>query len=299
MTNSTEKTAVALGFFDGVHIAHQKIILAAVHSAKADGLRPLALSFDVPPALILRGEAPPQLTDIDEKRRLISALGADCVLLPTTRELLGLTGREFAEKVLIGELNAAHAVCGYNYRFGRDRLGAEELRALGRELGFVTEVLPEERLSGGPVSSSRIRELLSAGRISEAEALLGRPYEVTGVVERGKRLGRTMGFPTVNIYPGPLPLARGVYATKITVGGQEHTGVTNVGVNPTVHDSGMRVETHIPGFGGDLYGQVATVCFVCFVRPEQTFPSVEALFAQIGRDTEYVTAYFEGRENQK
>lgn len=286
------KTAVALGFFDGVHIAHQKIIRAAVEAARAQGLKPLALSFDAPPSLVLRGCCPPSLTGNEEKKRLISQLGADCLLLPTTTELLSQSGREFAERELRGRLRAEWVVCGYNYRFGRDRLAPEDLRELGRELGFQVRVLAEERLLGEPVSSSRIRELLASGEPQRAAKLLGRPYSVTGKVERGKGLGRKMGLPTANIYAGQLPLARGVYATRVSFDGQDRIGVTNVGVNPTVHDSAMRVETHLPGFSGDLYGKTLTVRFLKFVRPERLFPSVEELFAQIRRDALEITDFF-------
>ncbi len=289
--NSNAKMAIALGYFDGVHLAHQKIVRRAVYAAKDGGLKPIALSFDCPPSLLIRGKAPLPLTGNDEKKRLIGELGAECVLLPVTRELLGLSGREFAASVLIDKFRISTAVCGYNYHFGRDRLTADDLAALGRELGFDVIVMPEERLDGQSVSSSRIRELLLAGEPEEAAKMLGRHYSVTGEVQRGKGLGRTMGFPTLNLYPGPVPLERGVYASRVIFDGTEHMGVTNVGVNPTVHDSGMRVETHIPDFTGDLYGKSVTVEFLHFIRPECTFPSVEELFAQIRRDTESVREY--------
>ncbi len=283
-----KKTAIALGYFDGVHLAHQKIISRAVELANAGGMRPIALSFDSPPSLLLRGEAPLSLTERGEKERLIGELGAECVLLPVTRELLQMSGRDFAAKVLVNKFHAVAAVCGYNYHFGRDRLTAGDLASLGRELGFEAAVMPEERLGGQSVSSSRIRELLLNGRPEEAALMLGRPYSTAGEVRHGKSLGRTMGFPTVNLYPGPLPLERGVYATRVIFDGAEYAGVTNVGVNPTVHDGGTRVETHILDFTGNLYGKYVTVKFLHFIRPERVFPSVDELFAQIRRDAERV-----------
>lgn len=283
----TQKSSVALGFFDGVHLAHQKIISAA---AAKKGLRPVALTFDAPPVQILRGEPTAVLTDNAEKQRLIAELGAECVLLKTTKELLSMSGREFAEKILSGKMKAAHCVCGFNYTFGSDRLGGKELTELGKELGFSVEILEEERLDGEIISSSRIRNLLAGGDMPAAAALLGRPYSVSGVVEQGKRLGRTMGFPTINIYPAVrrAEMPYGVYAARVAFGGEEHIGVTNVGVNPTVGDGSLRIETHIPDFNADLYGESVEIRFLRFVRPERKFSSVEELFAQIRRDTENV-----------
>ena len=286
-------TSVALGFFDGVHMAHQKIIMAAVNAAEEKGLRPVALSFDAPPALALFGSCPPLLTDNDEKCRLIASLGSECLLLPTTKELLSMTGEEFIRSVLIEQLKADYAVCGFNYHFGRDRQNAGDLTLLGEKYGIEIMVLPEERLDGEVVSSSRIRELLSQGRMEQSAMLLGRPYSLIGTVAEGKHLGRTMGFPTINIYPDIQPLIpRGVYAAKVIFDNQECVGVTNVGVNPTVNDNGMRVETHIPHFDGNLYGKTVEIQLFSFIRPERKFTSVEELFAQIKKDTVRVQEHF-------
>ncbi|MGN1097831.1 MAG: riboflavin biosynthesis protein RibF [Clostridia bacterium] len=286
----SQKSSIALGFFDGVHLAHQKIILAAAGAAREKGLRCAALSFDSPPALILWGEAPPCLTDNGEKRRLIEGLGAQCVLLETTRELLSLSGEDFVKSILLEKMNVSHAVCGFNYTFGRDRLGPSDLKELGEKYGFVVKVLEEERMDGSAVSSSRIRSLISQGKMEAAAALLGRPYSIDGTVEPGKRLGRTMGFPTINVYPSAQRafMPYGVYATKVLFRGEEHIGVTNVGVNPTVHDGNIRIETHIPNYSGNLYGEAVETRFLSFVRPERKFAAVEELFTQIGRDTETV-----------
>lgn len=280
------KTVVALGFFDGVHVAHRAIVSAAVRSARAMGLEALALSFDEPPVRVLRGEDVPLLTDNGQKARLITELMARCVPLPATRELLAMTGREFAENVLMGQFNIAKAVCGYNYRFGSDGLDADNLAALGGELGFEVEIVPEMRVNGESVSSSRIRELLAQGRPGLAALMLGRPYSAFGKVEKGKGLGHKKGFPTLNIYPGPelLPMPHGVYASRAVYEGGARKAITNLGVNPTVHDGRIRIETHVPGFKGDLYGKPVKIEFLRFIRPEREFASVEELFAQIRRD---------------
>ncbi len=279
------RTALALGFFDGVHIAHQKIISAAVDYAREHGLRAAALTFDRPPASVLFGAKERLLTDDAEKRRLIEGLGAERRILAATPSLLAMSGASFVE-LLVREHSAAALFCGYNYTFGSDRLGAEELARLGRERGLFVRVLPEETALGGPVSSSRIRALLAEGSMEQAAELLGRPFSVTGTVERGKGLGRSLGFPTLNIYPsvsGEL-LPHGVYAARIAFGDESRAAVANFGINPTVGDKNIRLEAHILDYSGDLYGRTVTVSLCRFLRPERKFSSVDELAAQIAAD---------------
>lgn len=284
------KTSIALGFFDGVHRAHRKIIRAAVEYGAEKGLVSAALTFDRPPAEVLLGTARLCLTDNLEKGRLISAMGAECVMLGTTPELLKMTGEEFVLEILIKKMAAGALFCGYNYSFGSDKLTAADLLAIGEKYGLHVGVLPQECSGGEPISSSRIRELLGEGDMEGAAALLGRPYSVTGIVEHGKRLGRTMGFPTLNIYPSADRsfIPRGVYATWAVFGGEKHMGVTNIGINPTVGDRNIRIETHLPNFSGNLYGQEVTTEFVRFIRPERKFASVNELFDQVAKDTKTV-----------
>ena len=279
------KTTVALGFFDGVHLAHQKIIRTAVEQAV--GMRALALTFDRAPAEVLFNAPVAYMTSKNERERLIASMGAECVSLSASPELLKMSGEAFVKEILIEKLQAAALVCGYNYSFGSDLLGAGDLKTIGDSFGLSVTVLPEESCGGESISSSRIRTLLEKGETQAAAELLGRPYSITKAVEQGKHLGRTMGFPTINLYPEPwrVQLPRGVYATWVEFGGERYKGVTNIGINPTVGDKNMRVETHIPNFSGDLYGEEVTVYFVRFLRPEQKFPSVEELFSQIAADT--------------
>ncbi len=295
-----KKTAVALGFFDGVHLAHQKIIRSAVAYAKRKGSEANVLNFDRSPAEVLFGALRFYLTDNSEKSEIISALGAECLMLNTEPALLAMSGEDFIRKNVVEKLNAGAVFCGYNYTFGSDLRNSADLRKIGGELGLHVEVADEETVGGQPVSSSRIRALLQNGETEAAAALLGRFYSVTGVVEAGKRLGRTMGFPTMNIYPEPgrALIPRGVYASWAVFGGERHIGVTNIGVNPTVGDSGIRVETFLPGFSGNLYGQEVTIMFVRFMRPERRFASVEELFSQISADAEAVTALMKNRREK-
>lgn len=290
-----EKTSIALGFFDGVHIAHQKIIRAAVSFGRERGFRPIALTFDTAPVKALFGTEVKVISGNLEKQRLISALGAECVMLGATAELLAMDGESFVREVLVKKMNAAAVSCGYNYTFGSDTLGSRELRELGEKYGFEAIISEAETVDGIPVSSSRIRELLQKGDMEGARRLLGRNFAVTGIVEAGKRLGRTMGFPTVNIYPSEnrCLIPRGVYAARVSFDAERRDAVTNVGVNPTVGDKNIRIETYIPGFSGNLYGKEITTEFVHFVRPERKFSSVEELFSRISEDAKTVAAYFE------
>ncbi len=290
-----KKASVALGFFDGVHLAHQKIIRTAVEIAGKKGLAPLALTFDRPPAEVLFGKAVPLLTDNADKKALIAELGADTAFLPAEKSLLAKSGESVVREILHGKMNAGVLVCGYNYHFGSDRLGSVELCRLAEKLGMETVVVPELDMGGEAVSSSRIRTLLSSGGVGEAAALLGRAYSIEGEVEHGKKLGRAMGFPTLNICPSPMlaALKRGVYASRVFLGGEEYRGVTNVGLNPTVGGGEIRMETHIPGFSGEVYGQRVRVELLRFVREEKRFASVEELFAQIAEDIRNVMNLFE------
>lgn len=277
---------LALGFFDGVHIAHQKIIKSAAEFGKEHNMSAAALTFDCPPVEVLFSKKVFLLSTNEEKKELIENLGAECIMLHAEKELLAMKGETFVREILVKKMNAGAVFCGYNYSFGSDLCKSGDLKAFGERYGFFVHIAPEERLEGQCVSSSRIRELLKAGNMEAAAKLLGRHYSVKGIVEEGKHLGRTMGFPTVNVYPKGegMILPRGVYATYVQFKGERHIGVTNVGLNPTVGDKNIRIETYIHGYSGNLYGEEIKTEFVHFIRPERKFSSVEELFGQISED---------------
>ena len=288
------QSSIALGFFDGVHTAHRAIIETAVRKAETRGLRPVVLTFDKAPSEVLFGSAPPYITTLEEKERLINALGAQMRLMHTSRSLLSMTAEEFAEKILVQEYNAAEVTCGFNYRFGSEGCGDTQLLTkLGKRFGFNVIVIGE-RISGGEtVSSSRVRMLISSGRIEEANILLGRNFSISGMVEHGKRLGRTIGFPTANVYPpnGALLPMSGVYETVVDINGERLSAITNTGTNPTVGKETLRTETYIPSADIDLYGKRITVEFVRFIRAEKKFSDLEALKRQIREDLNGIAAF--------
>lgn len=281
--------AVALGFFDGVHIAHRKIIKAAADYAKEYDLVPVVLTFDKSPLEILRPDAARYLTQNDEKAHLIEKLGARTEFLKTTEQLLNMSAEEFILDILIKKYNIKYAVCGYNYRFGREGSGDTELlKSFGAKYGFKTEIAPPIKSSGESVSSSRIRTLLADGGIREANTLLGRSFCVRGEVHHGKHLGRTLGFPTANVFfdKSCARLKNGVYKTQISIDGAAYKAITNIGINPTVGGESLRSETYIPAFDADLYGKEIKIEFIDFIRPEIKFESIDELKSQIKKDTE-------------
>ena len=280
-------SAIALGFFDGVHTAHRKIIESAVGYAKLNNLSPIALTFDKSPSEVLSALEVSYLTNNAGKEEIISSLGAKAEFLPADREFLSMEPTKFIEKILVGKYNIKFAVCGYNYRFGKNGQGDTDLLAQeGKRLGFEVCVLPCEMHDGESVSSSRIRKLLANGEIVLANKLLGRNFFIKGTVSEGKKLGRKLGFPTANVFfeKNTVHLKNGVYKSLITVEGESYTAITNVGTNPTVCDKTLRSETYIPDFDGDLYGKEIRIEFLDFLRPEIKFESVEKLKEQISED---------------
>lgn len=281
-----KKSCVALGFFDGVHIAHREIILSAVKKAQEENLRPIVLTFDISPIKALGGDVL-YLTSMEEKRAIIQSLGGEPEFLKADSTLLNTDCETFVSDILIGKYNAAYVFCGYDYRFGKGGVGnGELLRALLKRYGCRVNITERITIDGEEVSSSRIRLLLSSGNISLANKLLGRPFSVSGIVKSGNRIGAEIGFPTANIYPqGNTPLKHGVYKTLTHTQSGVYKSITNVGVNPTTGGTEMRIETHILNFSGNLYSQKIRVDFIDFLREERHFKSLAELKEQILKDT--------------
>jgi riboflavin kinase/FMN adenylyltransferase len=278
--------SVALGNFDGVHLGHAAVLRAA-HAARPDAPRAV-LSFEPHPREFFRPQDPPfRLTLAAERAAALAAQGVDILYqLSFDTALSQLSAEAFIAEVLHEGLGAAQLTCGADFAFGHRRGGNVELLAARAEaLGVGLSIVPPVVDAQGPISSSRIRRLLQDGYPERAAALLGRPHALRGVVMHGDAKGRTIGFPTANIPLGRhLEPLRGVYAVTARIGGQLVRGVANIGQRPTVGGTESRLEAHFFDFAGDLYGQELSVCLRHFLRPEEKFPSFEALKAQILED---------------
>ena len=284
---------VAIGNFDGVHLGHRQVIERAGAIAKATPAPHAVLTFEPHPRSVLHPDGPPfRLTPFRAKSRLIEALGVDLLFtLHFDDAFAKRSAFDFVARVLWERLGACHVVVGYDFVFGHNRRGSPTLLAEGgRKLGFAVTIVDPVATPGGPVySSTRIREHLANGRPREAAALLGRFWEIDGRVERGDERGRTIGFPTANLrLEDYLRPAAGVYAVRAGIeerGGVEwHDGVANFGRRPTVGGSDLRLEVHLFDFSGDLYGRHLRVELIDYLRPEQKFPGLDALKAQIAED---------------
>jgi riboflavin kinase/FMN adenylyltransferase len=288
---------LTLGVFDGLHLGHQLIISRVVERARLLGAVPTVVTFDPHPRAVLHPEsAPPLLQTFDQKVEAFGVLGVgQAIVIRFTPEFAEVSAEEFLRDVVHERLQAREVYLGRGFAFGRGREGdIELLRRVSRELGFFADEVPEVRLRGQRISSSRIRELLSAGRVNLARRMLGRPYGVEGRVVRGHERGRTIGFPTANLRPANRVIPRGgVYVTATLIDGSWRRSLTNVGVRPTFErEAEPSVETYVMDWGGDLYGDVVRVRFLHRLRDERRFAGVEELKRQIGRDAARARKYF-------
>jgi riboflavin kinase/FMN adenylyltransferase len=289
---------LTLGVFDGLHLGHQLIISRVVERARAIGAVPTVLTFDPHPRAVLHPEsAPPLLQTFDQKVEAFSVLGVEqAIVVRFTPEFARVRAEEFLRDVVRERLQAREVYLGRGFAFGRGREGdIDLLRRVSGELGFFADEVPEVRLRGQRISSSRIRELLAEGRVNLARRMLGRPYGVEGRVVRGHERGRTIGFPTANLRPANRVIPRGgVYVTATLIDGAWRRSVTNVGVRPTFEkEAEPSVETFVMDWSGDLYGDVVRVRFLHRLRDERRFSGVEELKQQIDADVARARKYFE------
>ncbi|HUY67816.1 MAG TPA: bifunctional riboflavin kinase/FAD synthetase [Alphaproteobacteria bacterium] len=287
----------ALGNFDGVHQGHQAVVKTAIDRARGMGLPARVLTFEPHPRSVLKpGIAPFRLTPAPAKERILHGLGVDDVIVhPFTPEFSRLSAPDFVQRILIEECGAQHVVAGFDFVFGHKRGGdMPKLRAwLAPHSVGVTEVAPFRDGRGEMMSSTRAREALQAGDPHTAAHILGRPWAIAGVIEKGDQRGRELGAATANIALGEYLRPKfGVYAVMAgRVGaGARLPGVANIGVRPTVGGAAEMLEFHLFDFHDDLYGQEWEVELIDFLRPEQAFPDLAALRAQIARDLETARA---------
>lgn len=283
--DKTAGTAVALGFFDGLHLAHRKVLESAAGQA-GNGLIPCVLLFDDHPQHVLTGKSVPALLQNEKRDAILREMGLTSVDCSFAR-IKDMLPQTFVEQVLAGELNAAFVACGYNYRFGRHGAGdAAALRELCAGYGISVSVCPEMDCDGRAISSTVIRGLIEEGAVDKAADMLGRYFSFVSPVIEGDKRGRLLGTPTVNqLLPESLVTPRfGVYLSRVTFDGKTYTGVTNIGARPTFHAGDPRSETYILDFSGDLYGQTVETALVKYIRPVMAFDSADALKAQIAED---------------
>lgn len=277
--------ALALGFFDGVHRGHAAVISAAAKK----GLKTVVVTFDHSPGKTEGGRPVPEITSRALKERILASLSVDDVVYLDFARVRDMEPERFIG-LLCEKYRISYIGSGFNYRFGRGAsAGAGELEKLCIERGIEVGATAPVCVGGLPLSSTRIRSLIADGCVKEAAELLGRPFGILGEVVHGRKLGRTLGIPTINQpLPPPQLLPRfGVYASVAHVGGKRYAAVTNVGVKPTVADGlAAGAETYIIGFEGDLYGEVIKVDLVDFIRPEQKFGGIEELRIQMENDAQ-------------
>ncbi|MCW2635429.1 MAG: ribF [Blastococcus sp.] len=297
------RTVVTVGMYDGVHRGHQQLIGAAVARARAMRRPCLLLTFDPHPAEVVRpGSHPAILTSLDRKAEIVAGLGVDAMcVLPFTPEFMRLAPETFTHTVLVEHLHAAQVVVGENFTYGHRAAGTvDTLRAEGRRFGFAVEGIPlaEDAADGGdvPISSTYVRACVAAGDMVSAARALGRPHRVDGVVVRGHRRGRELGYPTANVESPPFTAipADGVYAGHLVLRdgdgdgdgdrGKRFPAAISVGTNPTFQGSRRTVEAFVLDYDGDLYGEHVGVEFAQRLRAMTAFPDVEALLEAMARD---------------
>ena len=294
-------SVVTLGNFDGVHAGHRELLAEAAASAKAKGLRSAVVTFDPHPAVVVAPERKPRmLMTLDQRLAAFRTCGVDLAwVIPFSRAFSELAPEAFLDG-LARALSPAELHVGRAFRFGRDRTGdLSLLRAWGFGHSCVVQGHALRAPDGGLLSSTRVREALDAGEAAEAARLLGHPYALTGIVVEGDRRGRHLGFPTANLAwdQEQLP-ANGVYVAEVRSGHFEgpRLGLTNVGEKPTFEGRRLTVETHLPGFDGDLYGARLEVRFRHRLRGERKFDGPDALRAQIAKDVADGEAWWAARQ---
>jgi riboflavin kinase/FMN adenylyltransferase len=288
-------SVVALGNFDGVHLGHRRLLETLVEEGRATGLAPVLVTFEPHPRLFFKPqEAPPLLTTPKEKAALLAEWPIEVVPLAFDADLASLPAEEFIELFLKDRLQGRRFLLGHDHRFGKGAKGdAGLLQRHVADPARDVRILEPFRLDGETVSSSAIRAHLEAGRVEQANRLLGRPFRYSGTVMTGAGRGRVLGFPTANLdigYPWKVMVALGVYGGRAFAEGREHAAIANIGRHPTFGGDAVQIEVHLLDFAGDLYGKELRFDLEFAVRPERRFPSVDALKAQIGQDIAFTRA---------
>ena len=295
--NSSEKTIVTIGTFDGIHIGHQKILKNLIRTANNEGKKSVLLTFFPHPRMVLQKENKILLLNtIKEKSSLLEKMGLDYLIIhPFSREFSRLTALDFVRDILVNKLNTSRLIIGYDHHFGKNREGnIHQLKEYSLLYDFKVEEIPAQDIDDVSVSSTKIRTALKDGNLKTANNYLGYHYLLNGSVVSGKKLGGTIGFPTANLEikePYKLVPKTGVYIIKTHINTILYTGMMNIGFNPTVLGKHQTIEAHLFDFNEDLYGKEITIEFIYFLREEHKFESVEELVVQLNIDKENAISY--------
>ena len=295
-----KERVIALGFFDGVHLGHAALLRRTVEEAARRGATPAVFTFDRPPKEVVTGTPCPLIASPEDRKGLLEReFGIrDVLMVPFNQEMMTTPWDEFVTKILVGRYHAVHLVAGHDHHFGHKNQGSPELLVEKcAELGLGCDIIPKVELDGITVSSTYIRSLVGMGQMARAARYLGHPHVLTQEVRHGRRIGHTIGVPTVNLVVPPHVLvpSHGVYVTRVHLpDGSSYPAVTNVGTRPTVNNGAdVTVEPWLLGFDGDLYGQRVRVEFYKRLRDEIRFDSLDALRQQIQKDAEETRKFFE------
>lgn len=303
-----EKTVLSIGNFDGVHLGHAKLIKVFTDISREEKQPGIVFTFAQNPKSFFTGVPIKYITGTEDKMRILSQLGAKNIYFADFEEMRDLSDQEFVDRVIIEKFNAKTVVCGYDFRFGKDRIGnTETLKEMLAAKDINLTVIKAETIDGKEISSTWIRQLLINGEAEAAERLLGRPYNFNLPVVSGRQIGRSLKFPTINqeFPPYRIVPAFGVYAVLCEAKGETYQGIANIGVRPTVNKGRSEeevlplCETHLFGFDGDLYHQNVRVSLKKRLREEIEFSSMAELKAQINRDVITAKEYFEKKEDKE
>lgn len=295
---------VTSGTFDGVHLGHQKILQRLISLCKEKNGESVVITFWPHPRLVLFPEQKDLqlLTTIDEKILLFEETGIDhLIIIPFTKDFADIDSSTFINDILIKEIGTRKLVIGYDHKFGKNREGGfEYLKANEEKLNIEVEEIPRQDIDSSGISSTAIRKHLFEGKVEKAAKLLGRNYTLSGTVSSGDKIGRTIGFPTANITVSEdhkLIPKDGAYAVYVEINDQQHKGMLNIGMRPTVSGLQKTIEVHIFDFNSDIYGHDITITFIKNIREEQKFENLAALTAQLTEDKIQALALLKAYEN--
>ena len=295
--DSSEKTIVTIGTFDGIHIGHKKILKNLITTAREEGKKSVLLTFFPHPRMVLQKDKTILLLNtLDEKSVLLEKMGLDFLIIhPFSKEFSRLTALEFVRDILVNKLNTSRLIIGYDHHFGKNREGnIHQLKEYSLLYDFKIEEIPAQDIDDVSVSSTKIRKALKEGNLKTANNYLGYYYMLSCTVVNGKKLGGTIGFPTANIEikePYKLIPSTGVYIIRTRINGYLYNGIMNIGFNPTVLGKHQTIEAHLFDFNENIYGEKIKIEFLYFLREEQKFKSVEELVTQLNIDKENAISF--------